>query len=152
MRVATTTRSIAWKTVFSFKLPRFRAILQKSRSARWRLFARSALDPPPPRSGSAGVCKSGSRFFQLKVLDSCSYGVRDARKSGPAVPGSPRQFADVVGFLDLSWLSWLIFGHLCRHRFFKNFPTRFCIDFGLILALKMDPKSSQNPFKIDPKT
>ena len=43
MRVATTTRSIAWKTVFSFKLQRFRAILQKSRSARWRLFARSAL-------------------------------------------------------------------------------------------------------------
>ena len=47
--------------------------------------ASAFIYPPPPRSGSAGVCKSRSRFFQLKVLDSCSYGVRDARKSGPAV-------------------------------------------------------------------
>ena len=115
-------------------------------------FAQRAQYPPPPRSGSAGVCRSRSRFFQLKVLDSCSYGVRDARKSGPAVTGSYRALPSVVHFFDVCWLSWLIFGHLCRHRFFMIFPTPFFSDFGLILAPIMVPKSSQNPFKIDQKT
>ena len=58
----------------------------------------------------------------------------------------------VVDFLDRSWLSSVVFGHLGRHRFFIIFPTPFFIDFGLILGPKMGPKSAPNPFKIDPKT
>ena len=103
--------------------------------------------PPPPRSGSAGVCRPGSRFFQLKVLDSCSYGVPDARASGPAVRGSyhiPFIFSTYIGYLgsSLGIFVVIVFSKISQHLFLSILASSWLPDRSKIL-----PKSIQNRSK-----
>ena len=92
----------------------------RSRSTKWQLCARSALEhPASPRSGCRQCVNlvSNSSNIKFPTLLKGSYGVRDARKSGAAGGISHHLsliFSTSIDYLKLSLSSFL----------FHHFPIR----------------------------